>query len=115
MGYDLQAASEIGTWMMSILVLDAVGICAVLLSLGVALVARIRGKSACMIRGFPVIVMLGAALPSIIGGTGFFVESSAGSEAAAVAALRLGGISTVLLGIVAVLALIIVPWNDKTR
>ena len=115
MTYDLQTATEFGTWMMSILVLDAVGVCAVLLSLGVALVARIRGTSGCMIRAVPVLVMLGAALPSIIGGVGFFVERSAGSEAAAVAALRLGGISTVLLGIVAVLALIIVPWNSKTR
>lgn len=120
-----------GTWIYAVIALDAIGLGAVLVSWIVALWGRVRGRTSFVVRALPAMVMLGAALPAVVGAVGSFqgragVISACANVApaqraemleaglqAAMGSLRFGGTSTLILGILAVLALMIAPWQDR--
>ncbi len=114
-----------------VLLLDVVGLLALMVAWLVALVARLRGRTGFMVKAVPALVMMGAFLPVVVGIMGYFEGRSAAVAAASHAApalrpellahgldvalipLRFGGFSTVVLGSLAVLALMIAPWGAR--
>jgi hypothetical protein len=120
-----------GAWMYAVLLLDVLGLGALALAWAVALYGRIRGRSSLLVRGLPAMVLLGAFLPVVVGAVGAFLARSAALSALgnadpaargqllenglaeAMVPLRFGGGSTVLLGMLAVLALMIAPWRSR--
>jgi hypothetical protein len=122
---------EGGAGMYAILLLDVLGLFGVGLSWIVALWGRLRGRSSALVRLVPALVMLGAALPALVGAISTFQAHVAVRAAVrfaepaqrdallaqglaeALVPLRFGGGSTVLLGGLAVLALMIAPWGAK--
>ncbi len=123
--------AEGGGTMMVVLLLDVVGLFGLLLAWLVALVARLRGRTGFMVKAVPALVMIGGFLPVIVGAVGYLEGRSAAIQAAshatpamreqllahglevALIPLRFGGISTVVLGSLAVLALMIAPWGAR--
>ncbi len=123
--------AEGGSTMAVILLLNVVGLLALMVSWLMALVARFRGRTGFLTKTVPALVMMGAFLPVLVGAFGYLSGRSAAvaavshapaSERAAlleagldlaVIPLHFGGISTVLLGSVAVLALMIAPWSSR--
>ena len=120
-----------GPSMVFVAALDALGLLALLIAWLVALVARLRGRTGFMVKAFPALVMLGSFTPVVVGAMGYLQGRSLAIEAASHAApalragmleagleaalipLRFGGYSTVLLGSLAVLALMIAPWRAR--
>ncbi len=123
--------SQGGSMMAVVLLLDVAGLLALLLSWLVALVARIRGRTGFFVKTIPALVMMGAFLPAIAGLVGYLQGRSAAIAAASHASpamreellahgldvalipLQFGGVSTILLGSMAVLALMIAPWSAR--
>jgi len=120
-----------GTWMYMLVALDAVGVGAVLLSWIVALWGRLRGRTSFLVRALPALILIGAALPAVVGAVGSF-QGRAGVVAAcanvpepqraamleaglqaAMGSLRFGGTSTLILGTLAIVALMVAPWQDR--
>ncbi|MFH1466946.1 MAG: hypothetical protein ABIO70_21365 [Pseudomonadota bacterium] len=122
-----------GTWMYAVIMLDVIGAGAMLVSWIVALWGRFRGRTSFLVRAVPALCMIGAALPAVVGAIGSF-EGRAGVVAAcanvppdqravmlaaglqaAMGPLRFGGTSTLVLGTLAVIALMVAPWQDRRR
>ena len=122
---------EGGVWMYIILALDVIGLPAVLLATIIALVGRVRGTTSFLRKAFASLVVLGSFLPVIVGLVGWIlgrieVQQAVGGLAtagraellarglqAAAAPFRFGGISTVLLGLGALVALALLPWSAR--
>jgi hypothetical protein len=122
-----------GSYMLGVLALDALGLLALAVSWIVALTGRVRGRTGLMVKGVPALVMLGSFSPVLVGAAGWYQGRSLAIEAASLAApaaraatlsaglelalipLRFGGMSTVVLGSLAVLALAIAPWAGRER
>ncbi len=123
--------AEGGVWMYAILLLDVIGILMVFVAGLVALVARIRGRTGALVKAFPALVLVGAVLPVVVGAVGYFSGRSAALDAAstikpalradlltagfeiAMIPLRFGGVSTVVLGSLAVVAVMMAPWASR--
>ena len=123
--------AEGGVWMYAILLLDVLGIPLVFVAWIVALVARIRGRTGTLIKAFPALVLIGAILPVAVGVVGYFQGRGMAFDAVSAAApamraelmargleiaaipLRFGGVSTVVLGSLAVLAVMLAPWSSR--
>jgi hypothetical protein len=101
-----------GEMMPIVLLLDVVGVLALLLAWLLALVARVRGRTGFFVKVFPALVLMGAFLPVVVGVLGY-LQLRGAAGAAALTPLRFGGISTVVLGSLAVLALMIAPWSAR--
>ena len=124
--------AEGGSSMLIVALLDALGLVALLLAWIMALVARLRGRTGFLVKAFPALVLMGSFLPVVVGAIGYLQGRSATIQAAAHAApnlreallaqgheialipLRFGGVSTVVLGSLAVLALMIAPWRARS-
>ncbi len=123
--------AEGGPFMVPILLLDLAVVLGLLLAWIVALYGRIRGRSGFVIRALPALTLLGAMLPVVLGTVAYLQGRSqvldavrqapsglrsellqAGLEAALIP-LHFGGVSTVLLGGLAVLAVAIAPWVKR--
>ncbi len=123
--------AEGGPMMLAVLALDLVGLLALAVAWLMALVARVRGRTGFLVKAVPALVMMGAFLPMIAGAFGYIQSRSAAIDAASTASpamqaellamgfelaqlpLRFGGISTIILGLLAVLALMIAPWGAR--
>jgi len=106
--------AEGGGMMAIVLLLDVSGLLALLVSWLVALVARLRGRTGFLVKTIPALVMMGAFLPVIVGAVGYLqLRGGAAGGHAAHIPLQFGGVSTIILGGLAVLALIIAPWGAR--
>jgi hypothetical protein len=103
-----------GEMMPIVLLLDVVGLVAVAVAWLLALVARVRGRTGVLVKTFPALVLMGSFLPVLVGAVGYLQLRGAAGHSA-LAPLRFGGVSTVLLGGLAVLALVIAPWSARRR
>jgi hypothetical protein len=125
--------AEGGTYMLAVAALDGLGVLLLLVAWLMALWARVRGRTGAMVKAVPALVMIGSFAPVVVGGVAYFqgraMAIAAAGEAAptmrkavieagldaALIPLRFGGYSTVLLGSMAVLALMLAPWADRER
>jgi len=123
--------AEGGSMMAIVLLLDVAGLLALLVSWLVALVARLRGRTGFLVKTIPALVMMGAFLPVIVGAVGYLQGRSAAISAASQASpgarddllamgleialipLQFGGVSTIILGALAVMALMLAPWSAR--
>lgn len=123
--------AEGGSAMYGVAALDGLGAVFLLVAWLVAVIARVRGRTGPLVKALPALVMIGSFLPVLVGGVAYFQSRSLAIEAASHATpalraallakglaaaqipLRFGGYSTVLLGSLAVLALMIAPWGDR--